>query len=92
MNTDFRLLLHSMPDGTSVYKIHEVTFSNEGEVLQISAPILPQHSSAETLTHILIHMLGALTKPVLDARTVLSTDINNSVDDALALMQPRKNT
>lgn len=87
MHTEFRLILHTAASG-AMYRIHEVTVNEKGEVAGISAPIVPEHESPETLTHILIHMLGALTKPVLDGKVFLS-ESSKSVDTAFDLIRPK---
>ncbi len=87
MRTEFRLILHTLPSDKTVYRIHELYLNDNDEIVKISEPVTPQHESSEVLTHILIHMLGALTKPVVDGKLVFSNNISDSIDDAFELMK-----
>lgn len=64
---EFRLVRHKDTTGKEMYRIHQIWFDGKGNPTQISEPITPEHESTETLTHILIHMMGALTKQTIDA-------------------------
>lgn len=91
MRTEFRLILHTLPTGEGIYRIHELALNENDEIVRISEPITPQHESPEVLTHILIHMLGALTKPVVNGNMLFSNNISDSIDDAFELLKPTKN-
>ena len=89
MHTEYRLILHTSVSGEQIYKVHELTLNDSGEIVKISEPITPQHESPEVLTHILIHMLGALTKPVVDGKLVFNNNISKSVDDAFNMLKKK---
>jgi hypothetical protein len=91
MRTEFRLILHTLPSGEGIYRIHELALNENDDIVKVSDAITPQHESSEVLTHILIHMLGALTKPVVDGKLLFSNNISSSIDTAFELMKSTKN-
>jgi hypothetical protein len=74
---NYRVIKHTDTDTDTViyYQIHKVYYNNDDETKPESMTvdgIVPYGNTPDELSHSLIHMLSALTKPVLDA-TIFNT-------------------
>ena len=91
-NIEFRVVRHVDAAGKERFCIHQVQFDSAGVPNAISEQLAVEHESVETLTHILIHMLGSLTKEVIDYnKAFVKSEVDTSVDAAFNLIQPKKN-
>lgn len=83
MHWDYRVIQH-----TDHYIIHEVYYDEQGEPVGFSPDAAwPIGTTVEELSHCMIHMMGAFTKPVIP-----STDLqrrkqrDTSIDTAINLV------
>jgi len=67
MNWDYRVIQH-----TDRYSVHQVYYDEQGEAVGfVPEPAQPVGETVEQLSHNLIHLMGALTKPVIASDQLL---------------------
>ena len=73
-----------------MYSIHAVYYNEQGLPIDCDTdPVTPLSDSIESLSHQLIHIMGAFTKPVLDY-DFFNPDVAQGIDNAINLMRSRK--
>lgn len=88
MSWNYRVIKH-VADGEEFYQIHEVYYNDENNPASITEEgIVPFGETTEELSHTLIHMMSALTKPVLNA-TMFTNDPepNKTIDKTLGMLR-----
>ena len=88
-STEYRVVRHYPEDGKMLHTIHQVVYDKAGNPISLSVPIEASSENAEGLMHTLIHMLGALTKPIIDSKVFTPLTDSKSVDTAFDLLQPK---
>ncbi len=88
MTWNYRVVKHTHEDGEEFYQIHEVFYKNEQPDMITEKGITPFGENLEELSHSMIYMLQALTKPVLDAK-IFEKDENpkKTIDTTLGLLK-----
>jgi|TARA_R110001592_G_scaffold80731_4_gene240195 hypothetical protein len=87
---NYRVIQHTDNTANSIYyQIHEVYYdSDENPTSMTVNGVSPFGESTEELSHSMIHMMGALTKPVLDVK--IFDTIERTEDTKLAVEQISK--
>ena len=90
--TDIKVFRRQGSDGDFYFTVNQVEVDTAGNVVAISDDIV-NASTTEELLHLVIHMLSAFTKPVIDANVLVQPEQSyaESVDAALALMRHKLN-
>lgn len=89
---EYRIIRHVDAHNTETYAVYNVQFNEAGIPVSCDTdPITPVADSAQSLSHILIYMQSALTKPVLDYTLFMpESNPKQSTTDALDLLRSRK--
>tara|TARA_B100000900_G_C20517874_1_gene690869 strand:- start:277 stop:555 length:279 start_codon:yes stop_codon:yes gene_type:complete len=89
MAWNYRVIRHVDKDTKEeTFQIHEVFYKNDQPNMITEEGIVPFGETVEELQHSMIHMLQALTKPVLDAK-IFENDTNpkKTIDQTLGLLK-----
>ena len=90
MNWNYRVVKHIVED-SKCFQIHEVHYDKENNPEAIAEEgCVPFGDTTEELSRAMIHMMSALTKPVLDA-TLFSPDPSPSATINATLGMLKKN-
>ncbi len=90
--TDIKVFRRQRDDGGFYFTVNQVEVDTSGNVVAISDDIV-NASTTEELLHLVIHMLSAFTKPVIDASVLTQPkqSYTDSVDAALAQIRQKLN-
>jgi hypothetical protein len=90
--TDIRVFRRQRPDDNFYFTVNQVEVDSTGNVVAISDDLVSADSTEELL-HLVIHMLSAFTKPVIDASVLTQPKQSyaDSVDAALAQISQKLN-
>lgn len=90
--TDIKVFRRQRDNGEFYFTVNQVEVDTSGNVVAISDDIVSA-STTEELLHLVIHMLSAFTKPVIDASVLTqpAQSYADSVDAALAQMRQKLN-
>lgn len=89
MKWDYRVVKSVDSSGSTTYGIYQINYDENDIPKQCSAEsISPVAADIESLSHTLIHMMGAFTRPVLDiAAFIPDTNPEQTIDAALNMMR-----
>ena len=84
MNPDYRIVQWS----EHIFSIHLVFYDEAGNIDQISRnPCEPTSDSGQHLSNLLVRMLGAFEKPVLDGNLFADSAPADAATEALSFLQ-----
>ena len=87
MSWNFRVVKHSYKDD-DVFQIHEVYYKNGQPDMITENGMVPFGENEEELKVCMIHMMQALTKPILDAKIFeKDPDPKKTIDQTLGMLK-----
>lgn len=88
MSWNYRVVKH-INDKEELFQIHEVYYNDDGNPEMITETgSSPFGENIQDLSHTMIHMLSALTKPVLDAKMFApDPEPRKTIDKTLGMLK-----
>lgn len=86
---DYRVVKHRTSIAECVYSIHQVHYDADGNPVSCSADaVIPSAATAQELGNLMIHMISALSKPVLDYSLFMpDPDPKSSTNSAIDMLR-----